>query len=56
MGFVMLGAILLFTLIGWQIDTYLQTKQPLATAGFSLLGVCAGIYLALKDFITSNKK
>lgn len=50
-----MGAILLGAFVGWKIDKYLQTEQPYATAAFSLLGVCAGIYLALKDFIIPKK-
>ena len=49
-AFQMLTAILLFTWSGVELDKWLETA-PAFTATLSLIGVIAGIYLAIKDFI-----
>lgn len=54
MGFQMLAVILLFYWAGSKLDERASTEKPVYTAILTLLGVFAGLYLALKDFIGKN--
>ena len=49
MGMQMAITIALFAWLGTFLDKKFQTDQPLWTAGLSLLGVFAGLYLMLKQ-------
>ncbi len=49
MGMQMAITIGLFAWLGTFLDKKFQTDQPLWTAGLSLLGVFAGLYLMLKQ-------
>ena len=51
MGVQMLLIILIFTWAGKKLDARAGSEKPIFTAILSLLGVIAGIYIALKDFI-----
>ena len=48
-GFQMFATIALFTFIGYKIDEHRNTKTPLITAGFALLGVSIALYQAIKQ-------
>ncbi len=52
-GFQMAAAVGVSTWIGVALDDHYQ-KDNLFTIIFSLLGVCSGIYLGIKDFIKTN--
>lgn len=41
---------------GVKLDEHFQTSTPVYTIILSLLGVTAGLYLALKDFINPKKQ
>lgn len=41
---------------GVKLDEHYQNKTPVFTIVLSLLGIFAGLYLALKDFINPKKK
>lgn len=41
---------------GKKLDAYFHNKTPVYTAVLSLVGVAAGIYMALKDFIKPKKQ
>lgn len=58
MAFQLLGAILFGTFIGKWIDTKIGNTQPYAAAIGALIGIIAGLYATLKDFIKkdSSKK
>jgi hypothetical protein len=51
MGVQMLLIILIFAWAGKKLDARSGNEKPLFTAILSLLGVIAGLYIALKDFI-----
>lgn len=51
MGFQMVAVILLFYWAGSKLDARTGTDKPIYTAILTLLGVFAGLYLVLKDFI-----
>ena len=55
LAFQMGAVILIGTLIGKQIDKYVQTPQPYFTAAFAVLSAAAALYIALKDFIKPSK-
>jgi F0F1-type ATP synthase assembly protein I len=47
----MLGTILLGVFGGIKLDEAIQIDFPLFTVLFTILAVCAAIYLGIKDFI-----
>lgn len=49
MGIQMAAVIALFAWLGTFLDNKFETDKPLWTAGLSLLGVFAGLYLMLKQ-------
>jgi hypothetical protein len=51
MGFQMVIIILLFYWAGSKLDERAGSEKPVYTAILSLLGVFAGLYIVLKDFI-----
>ena len=51
MGFQMLAIILIFYWAGSKLDARSANEKPVYTALLTLLGVFAGLYLVLKDFI-----
>ena len=51
MGFQMIANILLFYWAGSKLDARSGNEKPVYTAILTLLGVFAGLYLVLKDFI-----
>ena len=51
MGFQMVIIILLFYWAGSKLDERAGNEKPVYTAILSLLGVFAGLYIVLKDFI-----
>ena len=51
MGFQMVIVILIFYWLGSRLDERAGSEKPVYTAILTLIGVFAGIYLALKDFI-----
>lgn len=51
MGFQMIFVILIFYWAGSKLDERASGEKPVYTAILTILGVFAGIYLALKDFI-----
>jgi ATP synthase protein I len=51
MGFQMVAIILLFYWAGSKLDERSGNEKPIYTAILTLLGVFAGIYLVIKDFI-----
>jgi F0F1-type ATP synthase assembly protein I len=51
MGFQMVAIILLFYWAGSKLDEGSANEKPIYTAVLTLLGVFAGLYLVLKDFI-----
>lgn len=50
-AFQMIGIILFMTWAGTRLDKVTGFKTPVFTIVLSLLGVFAGIYVAVKDFI-----
>ena len=50
MAFQMIGVILVFVFGGIYLDDWLGT-DPWATVVLSLLGVTAGLYVSLRDFL-----
>lgn len=55
LGFQMLITIGISVFLGIKLDQWLHTHQ-IFTIILSLVGVVAGIYLAIKDFIKPKKK
>ena len=55
LGFQMLAVIGLSVFFGIKLDQWLHTKQ-IFTIILSMIGVIAGIWLAIKDFIKPKKK
>ena len=55
MAFQMLAVIAIGVFGGIKLDEYLHTGQ-IFTIVLSLISICAGIYLAIKDFIKPGKK
>ena len=52
-----MGAVIgLSTWGGVKLDAYYQNKTPVFTIVLSLLGIGAGLYLALKDLINPKKQ
>lgn len=51
MGFQMIAIILLFYWAGSKLDQRASTEKPVYTAVLTVLGVFAGLYIVLKDFI-----
>jgi F0F1-type ATP synthase assembly protein I len=51
MGFQMIAIILLFYWAGSKLDQRTANEKPVYTAILTLLGVFAGLYIVLKDFI-----
>ncbi|MGY6561371.1 MAG: AtpZ/AtpI family protein [Luteibaculaceae bacterium] len=51
MAWQMIAAIVVFTLLGFFLDSKFEPDKPYNTIVFSIFGVAAGLYLALKDFI-----
>jgi F0F1-type ATP synthase assembly protein I len=51
MGFQMALIILLFYWAGSKLDQRAANERPVYTAILTLLGVFAGLYIVLKDFI-----
>ncbi len=51
MGFQMIAIILLFYWAGSRLDLRSGNEKPVYTAILTLLGVFAGLYIVLKDFI-----
>jgi F0F1-type ATP synthase assembly protein I len=51
MGFQMIAIILLFYWAGSKLDERSGNEKPVYTAVLSLLGVFAGLYIVLKEFI-----
>lgn len=56
MAFQLAAAIFLGTMIGKYIDGKLNLEKPYFTLLLALLGVIAGLYVALKDFLNPNKR
>jgi F0F1-type ATP synthase assembly protein I len=51
MGFQMIATILIFYWAGSKLDERSAGEKPLYTAILTVVGVLAGIYIGLKDFI-----
>jgi len=51
MGFQMIVIILLFYWAGSKLDERAANEKPVYTAILTVLGVFAGLYIVLKDFI-----
>jgi ATP synthase protein I len=51
LAFQMITIIVVMTWIGIKLDKVLGFENPVFTVIFSLLGVFAGIYTAIKDFL-----
>jgi F0F1-type ATP synthase assembly protein I len=51
MGFQMIAIILLFYWAGSKLDQRAASEKPVYTAILTVLGVFAGLYIVLKDFI-----
>jgi len=51
MGFQMIAIILLFYWAGSKLDERSGNEKPVYTAVLCLLGVFAGLYIVLKEFI-----
>ncbi len=41
---------------GYKLDQYYNNRNPVFTSILSLLGIAAGLYLVLKDFIKPKKQ
>lgn len=41
---------------GKKLDLHFQNSKPVFTVVLSLVGIASGLYLALKDFLKSQKK
>ena len=50
LGFQMIATICVFTFLGIYLDGYFET-DPILTVVLSLVGVAAGLYVALRDFL-----
>jgi F0F1-type ATP synthase assembly protein I len=48
-GFQMLATIGLFTFIGYKVDEYRKSDQPIFTALISLIGVIISLYQVIKQ-------
>ncbi|MEZ5071459.1 MAG: AtpZ/AtpI family protein [Bacteroidales bacterium] len=55
MGFQMLATILIFYWAGSKLDARSPNEKPVYTAILTVLGVFAGLYLILKDFLTGRQ-
>jgi hypothetical protein len=54
MGFQMIVIILLFFWAGSKLDQRAANEKPVYTAILTVLGVFAGLYIALKEFIVKK--
>ena len=54
MAIQMGGIILIGTLIGEKLDSYLAAELPYLTILFALLSIFAALYVTLKDLIKKN--
>ena len=54
MGFQMIIIILLFYWAGSKLDERAANEKPVYTAILTVLGVFAGLYIVLKDFIRNK--
>jgi apolipoprotein N-acyltransferase len=54
MGFQMVIIILLFYWAGTKLDTRASLDKPVYTTILTLLGVFAGLYLVLKEFLSKK--
>ena len=54
MGFQMIVIILLFYWAGSKLDERAANEKPVYTAILTVLGVFAGLYIVLKDFIVKK--
>lgn len=52
MGFQMIAIILLFYWAGSKLDQRAATEKPVYTAVLTVLGVFAGLYIVLRDFLS----
>lgn len=53
-GFQMIAVIGVFTFIGYKLDQWQQTKQPIYTAVLSVIGVCAALYQVIRSLKKLN--
>ena len=53
-GFQMIAIILLFYRAGSKLDERAASEKPVYTAILTALGVFAGLYIVLKDFIVKK--
>jgi len=51
MGFQMIVIILMFYWAGSKLDLRAASEKPVYTAVLTVIGVFAGLYISLKDFI-----
>jgi F0F1-type ATP synthase assembly protein I len=51
MGLQMIAIILLFYWAGSKLDQRASTEKPVYTAVLTLIGVFAGLYIVLRDFL-----
>ncbi len=51
MGLQMIAIILLFYWAGSKLDQRASTEKPVYTAVLTVLGVFAGLYIVLRDFL-----
>lgn len=51
LAFQMIAIILVMTWVGIKLDKYFNLETPVFTVIFSLLGVFAGIYNSIRDFL-----
>lgn len=49
LGFQMIAVIGVFAFIGYKLDEWQQTKQPVYTALLSVIGVCAALYQVIRS-------
>lgn len=49
LGFQMIAVIGVFAFIGYKLDEWQQTKQPVYTALLSVIGVCAALYQVVRS-------
>ena len=55
LGFQMLGTIALCTYAGYLIDNFFENAFPVGIVVGSLLGVGAGLYTVIKEFMDKQK-
>lgn len=54
LGFQMIAVIGVFTFIGYKLDQWQETSQPIFTAILSLVGVCAALYQVIRSLKNMN--